>query len=72
MFCSGPVPKFFRSVRTMRNVKLGVRWAALAAVAFFVMALATDRALGVAVAFMVVTVVAVTVVAAVDLTARRR
>lgn len=61
-----------RTVRTMRNVKLGVRWAALAAVAFFAVAMVTGRALGLAIAFMVTMVVAVAAVAVADLVVRRR
>lgn len=56
----------------MRNVTLGVRWVALAAVAFFVFALVTDTATDLASVALVVVVAAVIVVSVADLVLRRR
>ncbi len=56
----------------MRNVKLGLRWVALPTAAFFIFALLTDRAFGVASVALVIVGLAVIAVAVVDLLARRR
>jgi hypothetical protein len=56
----------------MQNVKLGLRWVALPTAAFFIFALLTDTALGVASVALVIVCLAVIAVAVVDLLTRRR
>jgi hypothetical protein len=56
----------------MRTVLLGTWFVALAAVAFFVFALVTGKALDIATTTLVVVVAAVIVVSGADLIARRR